>query len=96
MLSKETINESRQMTVAKRADLVLAMIRGNASALRHGPPEVVDSRFEVLRRQNDERNRRIREGMARAGRCEEKPRPIRSRELGIADRIEQLLSEPLL
>lgn len=68
MLSPETIESYRRMTVAERADLVLEMIRDNAPALLHGPPDVVERRFEVLRRQNDERNRRMREGMARPGR----------------------------
>ncbi|MBA3315179.1 MAG: hypothetical protein H0T47_18080 [Planctomycetaceae bacterium] len=58
------------MTVAERADLVLAMIRDNLPALLHGSPEVVDRRFDLLRRQNDERNRAMREHMARTGRCD--------------------------
>ncbi|MGC1275342.1 MAG: hypothetical protein WBC44_16670 [Planctomycetaceae bacterium] len=70
MLSNETIESYRRMTVAERADIVLAMIRDNAPALLHGPPDVVDRRFELLRRQNDERNRWMREGMARTGRCD--------------------------
>lgn len=70
MLSRETIESYRQMTVAQRAELVLKMIRDNAPALLDGPPEVVDRRFELLRRQNDERNRAMREGMARTGRCD--------------------------
>jgi hypothetical protein len=71
MLSRETIESYRRMTVAQRAELVLAMIRDNAPALLHGPPEVVDRRFELLRRQNDERNRAMREHLARTGRCDE-------------------------
>ncbi len=70
MLSPETIERYRQMTVAERADLVLAMIRDNLPALLHGSPEVVDRRFDLLRRQNDERNRAMREHMARTGRCD--------------------------
>lgn len=33
--------------------------------LLKGTPEQVDRRFELLRRQNDERNRRMLEGIAR-------------------------------
>lgn len=70
MLSRETIESYRRMTVSERADLVLAMIRDNVPALLHGPPEVVDRRFALLERQNDERNRAMREHMARTGRCD--------------------------
>ena len=65
MLSKETLERYRQMTVEERLMLTFQMIRENLPALQQGPPEVVARRFELLRRQNDERNRRMREGMAR-------------------------------
>lgn len=71
VLSKETIESYRRMTMSQRADLVLEMIRDNAPALLHGPPEVVERRFDLLRRQNDERNRAMREHIARTGRCDE-------------------------
>lgn len=71
MLSREAIESYRRMTIAQRADLVLNMIRDNAPALLHGPPEVVERRFELLRRQNDDRNRAMREHMARTGRGDE-------------------------
>lgn len=70
MLSEETIEHYRRMTVAERGDLVLAMIRDNLPALLHGSPEVVDRRFELLRRQNNERNRAMREHMSRTGRSD--------------------------
>ena len=73
MLSPETIESYRRMTLSQRADIVLAMIRDNSAALLHGPPEVVDRRFELIRRQNDERNRLMRIAMARTGRCDERP-----------------------
>jgi hypothetical protein len=41
------------------------MMRQNAPSLFDGPPEVVKRRFELIRRQNDERNRRMLEGIAR-------------------------------
>lgn len=55
------------MTNAERLKLTLEMIRESTPALFQGPPEVVARRFELLRRQNDERNRRMLEGIARAG-----------------------------
>ncbi len=71
MLSAETIERYRQMTVGERADLLLIMLRDNLPALLHGAPDVVDRRFELLRRQNDDRNRTMREHMARTGRSDE-------------------------
>jgi hypothetical protein len=42
------------------------MIRENTPYLLKGPPDVVDRRFQLLRRQNDERNRRMLEVIARS------------------------------
>ena len=70
MLSPETIESYRRMTIGERADILLEMMRDNVPALLHGPPEVVDRRFELIRRQNDERNRLMREHMARTGRSD--------------------------
>ena len=66
MLSRETLEEYRRMTPGERLKLTLEMIRENTPYLLHGPPEVVDRRFELLRRQNDERNRRMLEVIARS------------------------------
>jgi hypothetical protein len=68
MLSRETLEEYRRMTTAQRLKIVLDMIRENTPALLAGPPNVVDRRFELLRRQNDERNQGILAGIARTGR----------------------------
>ena len=68
MLSRETLDEYRRMTTAQRLKLVLEMIRENTPALVAGPPEVVDRRFELLRRQNDERNRGMLAGFIRTRR----------------------------
>ena len=43
----------------------LEMIEAAIPYLLRGTPEQVDRRFELLRRQNDERNRRMLEGIAR-------------------------------
>jgi hypothetical protein len=68
MLSQETLERYRRMSNAERLKLTLEMIRESTPALFQGPPDVVARRFELLRRQNDERNRRMLEGIARAGR----------------------------
>ena len=67
MLSPETLEHYRRMTNAERFKLTLEMMRENWPAMFEGPPEVVRRRFELLRRQNDERNRRMLEGIARTG-----------------------------
>lgn len=65
MLSRESLEAYRRMTIAERSVIVMQMIREGQKALLAGPPDVVDRRFELLRRQNDERNRRMLEAIAR-------------------------------
>ena len=67
MLSPETLERYRQMTNQERFELTLKMIHDNLPALLAGPPDVVDRRFELLRRENDLRNRNLLEAMARTG-----------------------------
>ena len=64
-MSRESLEEYRRMSVAERSRLVMQMIREGQRALLSGPPEIVERRFELLRRQNDERNRRMLEAIAR-------------------------------
>jgi hypothetical protein len=64
MLSQETLERYRRMTNADRMKLTMQMIEENTPNLLAGAPDVVERRFELLRRQNDERTRRIVEGMA--------------------------------
>ncbi len=64
MMSKETEERIRAMTNAQRLEMTLEMIRFNLPAMLYGPSEVVDRRFELLRRQNDERNRIVLERLA--------------------------------
>lgn len=71
MLSPETLDEYRRMTPGQRLSLSLRMTAENTPYLFAGPPEVVARRFELLRRQNDERNLRICEALARAERYDE-------------------------
>lgn len=65
MLSRETLDGYRHMTNAERWLLTARLIRENTPALLAGPAEVVERRFELLRRQNDDRNRLIRECLGR-------------------------------
>ena len=48
MLSRETLDEYRRMTVSERLALVVKMTNENTAALVHGRPEVVRRRFELL------------------------------------------------
>lgn len=65
MLSRETLEEYRRMTNAERLQLTWKMIDESIPYLLRGTPEQVDRRFELLRRENDERNRRILTALAR-------------------------------
>ena len=65
MLSAETLEAYRRMTNSQRLLLTLQMIREETPYLLRGTPEQVDRRFELLRRQNDQRNRRMLAGIAR-------------------------------
>lgn len=65
MLSKETLERYRRMTTGERAAIVVQSMRENWSAMFEGSDETIRKRFELLRRQNDERNRNMLEGLAR-------------------------------
>jgi hypothetical protein len=65
MLSPESLEIYRRMTPAQRMKMTLEMIEENWPALFRGPKELVDRRFELLRRENDERNRRMLTAIAR-------------------------------
>ena len=66
MLSREALDAYRRMSLSERLELVLWMIREATPYLLEGPREVVERRFALLRWQNDERNRRMLEGIARS------------------------------
>lgn len=68
MLSRETLSAYRRMTPSERLALTLQAMRESGPYLLRGTKEVVDRRFELLRRENDERNRRLLEGLAAAER----------------------------
>lgn len=65
MLSPETLAEYRRMTPGQRLELSLRMTDENLPYLVEGRPEVVERRFEMLRRENDLRNHNVRVAMAR-------------------------------
>jgi hypothetical protein len=57
MLSQETLQAYRRMTPSERLALTLQAMRESFPYLLEGPPEVVDRKFELIRRENDARNR---------------------------------------
>ncbi len=65
MLSPETLEAYRRMTLGERLRLTLEMIDEATPYLLAGPPEVVRRRFERLRQENDERNRLMLTALAR-------------------------------
>ena len=65
MLSRETLEMYRRMTVGQRLSLVMRMTDEQTNALLYGPPELVQRRFRLLRLQNDARNRGMGECIAR-------------------------------
>jgi hypothetical protein len=65
MQSPELLESYRRMTSAQRLKLTLQMIRENTPFLLRGSPEVVGRRFELLRRENDERNQNMLTAIAR-------------------------------
>jgi hypothetical protein len=59
MLSQETLDHYRRMTLGQRLQLTLDAIEASAPYLAHGSPEVVARRFELLHRENDLRNENL-------------------------------------
>jgi hypothetical protein len=65
MLHPETLEAYRRMTPSERLQLTLEMTRENGKRMFLGTPEQIDRRFELIRQENDERNRNILECLAR-------------------------------
>ncbi|HRX78205.1 MAG: hypothetical protein H6821_15455 [Planctomycetaceae bacterium] len=65
MLHPETLEAYRRMTPSERLQLTFEMTASNTPYSFLGTPEQVDRKFALLRRQNDERNRHVLEGLAR-------------------------------
>ena len=59
MLSQETLDAYRRMTTGERLAITFGMMRENTPYLLAGRADVVDRRFELIRRENDLRNARI-------------------------------------
>ena len=65
MLSPETIETYRLMTPGQRLQLTIELMEGTDQALLSGTPEQVDRKFELLKRENDLRNRNMLEAIGR-------------------------------
>ena len=65
MLHPETLEAYRRMSPSERLRLTLKMTSENGPNMFLGTAEQVDRRFEILRIQNDDRNRRMLEAIAR-------------------------------
>jgi len=65
MLSPETLEQIRQMTPGERLRMTVQMSRENMHRMFQGTEAQVRKRFEVLRKQNDERNRNMLIAIAR-------------------------------
>lgn len=66
MLSQKSLERYRSMTTSERLRLAMEMTDEATPYLCRGTPEQVERRFELIRRENNERNRRILEGIRRA------------------------------
>jgi hypothetical protein len=65
VLSPETLERYRRMTTPERLKLALRLMEEGIRCLNQGDPEVVKRRLELLRRENDERNRNMLTAIAR-------------------------------
>ena len=65
MLSREALESYRSMTNAERLKLTLEMTREATAFLLKGTPEQIARKFELIRRENDERNRNMLTAIAR-------------------------------
>jgi len=65
MLSQETLEQYRRMTVGERLDLTFEMMRENTPYLLQGAEDVVARRFLLIQRENDLRNERILAALSR-------------------------------
>lgn len=68
MLSPETLERYRRMTPGERLALTLKLTAESEPYLLYGTPEQIRRKFELMRRENDERNQRMLEAIARTKR----------------------------
>jgi hypothetical protein len=71
MLGQETLEAYRRTLPTERLSLALRATREAIPYLLHGPAEMIDRKFELIRRENERRNRSMRERLAAASRLEE-------------------------
>jgi hypothetical protein len=71
MLGHETLEAYRRMLPSERLSLALRATRDALPYLLHGPAEIIDRRFELIRCENESRNRSMRERLAAASRLRE-------------------------
>ena len=65
MLHPETLEAYRRMTPSEKMAITMQMMRENAQRFVAAPPDVIEKRLEILRKQNDDRNQRMLEAIAR-------------------------------
>jgi len=68
MLSPETLERYRRMTPGERLALTLKLTAESEPYLLYGTPEQIRRKFELMRRENDDRNQRMLEAIARTKR----------------------------
>lgn len=73
MQSAAKREEYRRMTPSERLRITFDLIEEGWAYLNVGTPEQIRRKYERIKEQNDLFNRRVREGMARAGVKEELP-----------------------
>ena len=66
MLHPETLQRYRQMSLDEKMTLTIQLMRENGRRFWSAPPEVIEKRLEIIRKQNDDRNRRLLEAFARS------------------------------
>jgi hypothetical protein len=66
MLSPESLERYRRMSPGERLSLTLRAMKDSTAHLLAGPADVVKRRFLLIRQENDERNRQLRERLGRA------------------------------
>lgn len=66
MMSQEQLERYRRMTNAQRLEFTLARIREEWKYLTFGAPAVVERRFALLKRRNDERNESLLQHLSQA------------------------------
>lgn len=66
MLSQQTLETYRRMKPSERLALTLQAMRAALPYLLYGPDDVVRRRFDLIRRENEARNRQMLAGLAAA------------------------------